>query len=261
MGAVTGGGGPAVLISGVNREGVITNGGSRNMKLGRVLATYMAMQSCPETCQFHPENLHGAPKKNRASGLICYAIKGGMTLNSYPLNRAGHGQTPQQLAEEEAAGIDRIRLPRGFPMRLHDVGDAPTNAAARTISAAADRYRERGGGPVWAYTHAWRQVDRRWWGGVSILASCDLPQDIALAHERGYATALVVPDFGWRGTGRFTGRMEAMEPNASRYTLDGHALLPCPEQTGRAANCASCRLCWDAPRLLRDRLTIAFQEH
>lgn len=253
MAAVTGPGGPAVLVSGFGADGRRKRGRSRNEKLGNVIATYVAMQSCPTSCQFHPANLHGAPKANPQSGMICYALRGNLVRNTYPLNAAGFGQSPLALAIEEAARIDAITNHGGLPMRLHDVGDSPTAQAAAIVATAAERFMARGGGPVWAYTHAWRTVPRVMWGAVSIIASCDAPEDIPAARDRGYATALVVPSFPLGPDGhRSRGKV---------YTLGSERLLPCPEQTGRASTCADCRLCMNAGRLHRDQLTITFQEH
>jgi hypothetical protein len=83
----------------------------------------------------------------------------------------------------------------GRPLRLHTVGDCRTDEAARIVAAAAERYMDAGGGPVWTYTHAWRLVDRASWGRVSVLASCETPEQVELARARGYATAIVVDEF------------------------------------------------------------------
>jgi hypothetical protein len=80
-------------------------------------------------------------------------------------------------------------------MRLHTVGDCRTDEAAKIVAAAAERYMDAGGGPVWTYTHAWRLVDRASWGRVSVLASCETPEQVELARARGYATAIVVDEF------------------------------------------------------------------
>ena len=143
------------------------------------------------------------------------------------LNASGWN-TPEVIALAEAAEIDK--LSGANPLRLHGVGDCKTDRAAEIVSGAADRYRERGGQPVWTYTHAWRQVDRASWAGVSVLASCETPEDVKAADARGYAVERTVMD--WAEAGPIT-------------TEDGRTLKPfqCPEQTGRARDCESCRFC------------------
>ena len=64
-----------------------------------------------------------------------------------------------------------------LPVRLHVVGDATTNTAAKSLSDAAQYHTNKYGQPVWSYTHAWRQVDRRSWQRVSILASRESTQE------------------------------------------------------------------------------------
>jgi hypothetical protein len=112
------------------------------------------------------------------------------------------------------------------------------------VSAAAQRYRVRRGSPVWSYTHAWRRVPRAAWGGVSILASCESPEQVRRAWERGYAAALVVAHF----------------PQEGAHDLAGVRVLPCPWQS-RGVTCRDCRLCWDDTRLLERRLAIGFAAH
>ena len=128
-----------------------------------------------------------------------------------------------------------------MPLRLHVVGDSPTNAAAAPIAAACATRT----GPTWGYTHFWRTVDRATWGSVSMLASCERPSDVGQAWERGYAAALVVADF----------------PGAGRFEAGpGVMAVPCPEQTGRVATCDECRLCW-RDDLLVNRVAVAFKAH
>lgn len=207
---------------------------SQNEKLGAAAATYAAQESCPRSCPF-------------LDGGGCYAETGAVgSFVTRPLNvsaaRAGSG--PRAVALAEARAIDALRPSSGRPLRLHTVGDCSTPAAARVVSRAAGRWRERGGGPVWTYTHAWRQVPRESWGDVSVLASCEDGAGVREAWGRGYAASVTVPEF----------------PGARRYEFDGVAVIPCPAQT-RGVVCSDCRLCFDAPRLLRDRLAVGFAVH
>lgn len=213
---------------------------SDNNKTGPVACTYAAQGSCPVTCPL--------------IGAGCYAEEGPVGIITRRLNAAGVGMTPDEIAEVEAAAIDR--LPSLTDMRLHVVGDCRTNTAAATVAAAATRYADRfvhkaHGAPqgVWTYTHAWRTVDRASWGAVSVLASCETPFDVDQALARGYAAALVVPEF----------------PNGDRAwrvdTLGGSfAVVPCPYQT-KGVQCVKCRLCMADDRLRSGRVAVGFAAH
>lgn len=204
---------------------------TENGKLGDASTTYVAQQSCPDSCTFLKAG--------------CYAERGfvGMHLTRM-LNVAGGGRGPLEVAEAEAEAIDKMATVVDRPLRLHTVGDCSTNETARIVSAAAERYTDRGGGLVWTYTHAWRDVERESWGRVSVLASCETRADVEAAAARGYATAIVVDDF--RGQ--------------ARYEHDGIDLLPCPEMT-RKVPCSECRLCFDDVALRERGYSIGFQIH
>jgi hypothetical protein len=177
-------------------------------------------------------------------GGACYAEWGYVGVQARRLNRSTRTD-PIGLAREEARAIDRLSGARN--LRLHVVGDARTEGAARILALAAARYRQRGGyvSRVWTYTHAWQRVGRRAWGqDISVLASCESAGQVREAHLRGYATALVVPSFR----------------QAAAYDYDGVRLLPCPEQT-RGVTCSQCRLCLDDRRLRDAGLTIGFALH
>lgn len=208
---------------------------SHNAKIGKCATTYAAQASCPTDCVFF-------------DGGGCYAETGwvGKTVTA-PLNEAATSvgiPTPRAVAQAEAGAIDRLSLRDGRPLRLHTVGDCATDEAARIVAAAAEDYMVNGGGPVWTYTHAWRTVDRASWGLVSVLASCETAADVKLAHERGYATSIVVEEF----------------VDDRRYSKRNVNVLPCPAQT-RDRDCASCGLCFNDRRLREERLTIGFEVH
>src|SRR5262245_14843732 len=153
---------------------------SANQKVGPVRVTHRSQASCPTDCPF------------RASG--CYAEQGLQGMVTRRLNRSTETD-PVVIARENAAAIDR--LPTGaVPLRIDIVGDDTTAEGARITGAAAARYRVRGGGPVWKYTHSWRAIPRNAWGpALSILASCETTDHVKDAHARGYAAALVVDGF------------------------------------------------------------------
>jgi hypothetical protein len=201
-----------------------------NAKLGLVSATYVAQQSCPESCVF------------LRSG--CYSENGFTGGNIVkPLNRGvATTMSRAQIAAQEAELIDGLSGAKD--LRLHVVGDSTTVAGTKKLAAAVARYMLRGGRRAWSYTHAWSTVPRRAWGPVSVLASCETAEQVGAAQMRGYATAIVVDQ----------------HRSIKLHERDGIRVLPCPEQT-RGVSCADCRLCLDAVRLHDAKITIAFSVH
>lgn len=212
---------------------------SENEKIGRAATTLAAQQSCPRSCAFK-------------DGGGCYAEGGTVGKLTVQMNRVADEQdaTPADIARSEAALIDSMVVPeRGWPMRLHTAGDCATGEAALIVSRAAERWMARGGGPVWTYTHGFRDVSRSVWGRVSVLASCETLKDVALARHRGYAPSIVVPEF----------------PSRKRFSVseggDTAEVVPCPAQTRDDVTCSSCRLCFDDGRLRRLGIVIGFAVH
>jgi len=206
---------------------------SANRKIGKAATTYAAQASCPTDCVFFNAG--------------CYAERGfvGFHLRNLNKHAVEVSATTLDVAEAEAAAIDGMKVVKGMPLRLHTVGDCATDEAAETVSAAAGRYTARGGGKAWTYTHAWRVVARKSWGKVSVLASCESEEDVAEAKKRGYATAMVVPEFEDR----------------KRYTKGETEIIPCPAQTKHGTACSDCKLCFDDERLQKEGFTIGFAVH
>jgi hypothetical protein len=206
---------------------------STNAKLGPVSATYASQASCPRSCPWY--------------GNGCYAERGQVGFQTRRLNRS-RVREAARIAEAEARAIDALTGDR--LLRLHVVGDARTDRAARALGAAAQRYARRGNAPrhgrkVWTYTHAWRTVARSSWGdAVSVLASVETVRDARDAMARGYAAAVVVSAF----------------ERESAYQIDGVTVVPCPNQT-RSVTCRECGLCRDDERLRAAGLVIAFAAH
>lgn len=200
---------------------------SNNEKIGYASATYAPIkQTCSPACPL--------------MGNGCYAQSGNVLFTVNRLERQSEGLNGDTLAMLEGAEI-RDRAPKDLrPLRIHVSGDATTEFRARAIAQGALAWL----GKVWSYTHAWRDVPREAWGRVSILASCESIADAKLAHERGYAAALVVPP----------------HKSAKAYELDGMKVIPCPSQT-RDVKCTDCRLCFDADGLHSRRSVIAFEVH
>jgi hypothetical protein len=202
---------------------------SGNIKIGEVSATYASQETCPSSCPFQ--------------GSGCYAESGPMAIHTKRLNTAAKGQSLQTLADNEALAIRELSGVR--PLRLHVVGDCTTDAGASTVSAAASEYRAKHGQSVWSYTHAWRNVSRQSWRDVSVLASCETIADTKDAMAKGFGAAIVVE----------------YHDTASAKVVDGVRVIPCPQQTGKAANCLSCKLCMNADRLRDTGAVIAFATH
>lgn len=206
---------------------------STNAKLGPVSATYASQASCPRSCPW--------------LGKGCYAESGLVGWQTRRLNRSAL-RGALRIAQAEARAIDALTGDR--LLRLHVVGDARTEAAARELGAAARRYGARGNAPrrgkkVWTYTHAWRTVRRESWGdAVAVLASVQTVREAREAMANGYAAAVVVAAFRQQGA----------------YPIDGTTVLPCPNQT-RGVTCRACGLCRDDERLRSAGLVIAFEAH
>lgn len=204
---------------------------SNNVKVGKVSATYAPIaQTCPETCPLR-------------GGNGCYAEGGNVGFQMRRLQRELAGLNGDTLAVLEANEISdaATQVPQGRPLRLHVSGDAATPKRVSTLATAARRWP----GPVWTYTHAWRDVPREAWGGVSVLASCESTKAANEALDAGYAPAVV------------TGK----HPEDGRaYVKDGVRFIPCPAQT-RDVTCEQCRLCFKADTLHASRSAIAFEVH
>ena len=204
---------------------------SSNKKIGPVSTTYAPTTHCVD-----------CPMKNNG----CYAQSGMVGIHVRKLDAAARDShaSPSRTARHEARGIDALDA-RGQGLRIHTSGDCPTAEAARIVADAADRFVARGGGRAWTYTHAWRRMSRKAWGGVSVLASVESLPDARRAMRRGWAVARVVPEF-----------------DGDKAWLEGGVRwIPCPAQTRDAVTCDSCRLCWDDAKLRAIGAGVAFESH
>lgn len=219
------------------------NGLPKLKPVGAVSTTYASIKaSCPESCEL------------RTSG-ECYAQNGMVGFVVKRLDKATEGHAPLETAIEEAAAIDGAfkggAVPQdgakgGRDLRLHTSGDCSTVEAAEIVGAAAARWVARGGGDVWTYTHAWRDVPRSAWGeAVSVLASIDKVEDIAAAQAQGYTPARYVAEF----------------PSAKGWVEGGVRWVACPAQTTDKTGCADCRLCFSADSMKARNVGIAFSAH
>ena len=193
--------------------------------------------TCPSSCVFKRQH------PGRPGG--CYADQGLSRIEMRRLDSAGLLFDVDEVTAEEARQIDAAfgggPIPQdgargGRDLRLHVAGDVSSARGARLLAGAASRWRERGGGSIWTYTHRHQGVPRRAWGpDISVLASVESPDQVEDAHRRGYrGVAIVVPKFA----------------DDKAYKLPGTQVVvtPCVQET-RGVPCVDCRLCFDADRL------------
>ncbi len=216
---------------------VSDSGNKKIMGSKKVDATYVSIKaSCPKSCPLMGEG--------------CYAQLGPVGIHTARLDIEAQGFTPLQAARAEAKAIDDSykggAVPTGRDMRLHVAGDSRTLAGTRLINNAVARWKQRGGGDCWSYTHAWKHVPREEWSNVSMLASVSNVTEAKEANEKGYAPSIVVGEHS----------------SDKAYKLEGSDVkwIPCPAQT-REVGCSDCRLCFNADRLHRDGFGIAFAVH
>lgn len=207
----------------------------------KVDATYASIKAtCPNTCSLKNEG--------------CYAQTSFVGMINKRMDRRARQSSPLEVARSEAKAIDSSyqsgQVPEGRKLRLHVSGDCRVVKGARAINAAVSRWKKRGGGDCWSYTHAFKHVPRKEWSNVSILASVANTGEVALAREQGYAPAIVVGE----------------HPSEKAYTLPGSETkwIPCPNQTkpgGKEIGCSDCRLCMKADWLFETNRGIAFSVH
>lgn len=173
----------------------------------------------------------------------CYPVSGPLKKLMRKLDAAAAGMTADEVAELEAFIIDQ-QWPDGVPqdgarggrdLRLHVSGDVLTEKGARLLGAAATRWRRRGGGRVWLYTHSWRGFLAEAFGpDITALASVETEQEAEEAIERGYIAFLLLPRTDDDG----------FENGKKPFDLPeiGRVAIPCKAQT-MGSNCAECRLC------------------
>lgn len=207
-----------------------------------VAATYVSIErTCPSSCPF------------KAKG--CYAASGFTRVLGKRLDAGAEQETALGVIRAEVELLDkahRYGVPQdgargGRDLRLHIGGETPSTAAARLLAGSAARWRMRGGGAVWTYTHNWASIPRASFGSISTLASVESPWQAQLARSLGYVPAVVVPSF----------------PNGAKAFEYGRVkAVPCPAevQPGKVT-CSSCRLCMDDERLRSKGLGIAFSVH
>jgi hypothetical protein len=210
-------------------------------------STYTSISAtCPDSCAFK------RGPNGEAGG--CYADAGKTVHTIARLDREAAPFSGDDVVVSEADLIDRA-FPAGMPqdgarggrdLRLHVGGDTTSRDATVFLGQAATRWRKRGGGKVWTYTHRWHEVLRSNWGpDISVLASVENPREADTALDHGYAPAIVVP------------RHASAKTWVGEY---GIKFIPCPAETGDRV-CVECRLCFDDTALKKRETGIAFAIH
>lgn len=221
-------------------NGVIYVSNSGNTKLlgsKKVDATYASIKaSCPSSCLLKDAG--------------CYAQNSFIGMYIAKLDKQSKGLSALHIAKEEARAIDTSKPPAGRDLRLHVSGDSKTIGGTKIINKSVIRWKAKGGGDCWTYTHAWKSVPRHIWSHVSVLASIDSIKEVSAARKQGYAPALVV-DYHMSNKAYYL-------PNSKVKWI------PCPAQTkpsGKEIGCTDCRLCFDADRLYQANCGILFAAH
>jgi hypothetical protein len=209
---------------------------SENSKLGEGMgATYRSKDSCPKDCFFYNK--------------LCYG-KQGYT------NIAFEKATKQGTKKDANEIYNFIKsLPIGKKLRHFVVGDlcADNKLDWNFIKAMIRGHTERPDVQAFGFTHAWRRFKANPFTqeNLTINASAEKPEQIALAKKRGFDTVLVVP--------------EGTPIGKSNYK--GVDILVCPSQAseqlieqGKMKEKIVCSKCMLCAKKNRSR-TIAFIAH
>lgn len=210
-------------------------------KLGRPVAvTHVTQSTCPSGCPWFDSGCYAqlGPEGRVTRRLaVSEGERGSASADSRALSASL--EEARQIWAAAARSIEEPGNIRGVPLRLRVVGDVAGALGALVTGRAAGAWVARGGGAPWAYTHRAFEIDRRVWGPVSVMASCETDAQVAEATRRGYVPALV-RDF------------DAPRPEGG---------IPCPQQTGKRADCASCMACSRDDRLRAGGRYIVLNPH
>ncbi len=217
-------------------------------------STYVSINStCPDSCTFKSGGCYvrtgftaqlARELDVAAAPEPAGVIRAEVTLIDQAFSQRGSGLGRRHRGKPGTIPQDGAR--GGRDLRLHVGGDCPDAQSARLLAGAAERWADRGGGRVWTYTHRWREIPRAAWGEISVLASCETPEQVTEARGRGYAPSIVVRSFEGRRAFRVRGIVGRV--------------VPCPAETGERT-CVQCRLCLDDAPLLERAAVIGFAAH
>ena len=181
---------------------------TNNKKTGKVAATYITGDTCPDRCPFLG---------------MCYA------------NQGAHGNSPFRIADKHGTEdltrtADGIRsLPQGTLVR-HAVSGEPT---AEYVAEIGQAHIDRPDTLGWTYLHSWPdRTPAEFPSNLVPNASCETPEELEKATANGWDTVLVA-----------TGE----EDELIGQKVAGKRVIVCPNQT-RGVTCAECRLCMKRDR-------------
>lgn len=181
---------------------------TNNKKTGKVAATYITGDTCPDRCPFLG---------------VCYANQGTM------------GNSPFKVAEKHGSAdlsrtADGIRaLPEGALVR-HAVSGEPTPEYVEVVGAA---HEDRPDTLGWTYLHSWPdRSPTEFPANLVPNASCETGEELEKAIGNGWDTVLVA-----------TGEEDPLIGSV----VSGKRVIVCPNQT-RGVTCADCRLCMKRDR-------------
>ena len=201
-------------------ESVIVTHRSWANKLGRCAATYCPYQTCPDTCPLKPTIAPDGSFKQD----WCYASCGTVGVNHMGhITKAAVAVPLNTIAKEESDGVARLRGDK--PCRLHVGGETANTAHAELLAGAAEVYTSKHGQPVFTYTHNWKTIPRAAFGSISVLASCEYPEQVAEANTLGYAAALLIPE---------------LPESGKAFSYGGVKVLPCPAAVDETVHCDNC---------------------
>lgn len=206
---------------------------TENRKTGKISVSNAAQDSCSDSCPYK-------------SGGGCYAEYGPQRHWTSKLNEQQKeiGASPEEIAKAEASAISE--LTGKLDLRVHVVGDARTDEAARILSDAMRAHRAKSGKRAWSYTHGWREVASESWQSESVLASCETMDHVKQAHKKGWASALVVEKY----------------KQTTIYDLgDGFKGIPCPATVRDDKQCVTCGICMNADALHDKKIVVLFEPH
>lgn len=181
---------------------------TNNAKTGKVAATYITGDTCPDRCPFLG---------------MCYANQG--TMGNSPFRIADkHG------SEDLTRTADGIRaLPEGALVR-HAVSGEPTPEYVQVMGQA---HEDRPDTLGWTYLHSWPdRTPAEFPTNLVPNASCETKEEIEKAIGNGWDTVLVA-----------TGE----DDDLIGSVVSGKRVIVCPNQT-RGVTCAECKLCMKRDR-------------
>jgi hypothetical protein len=181
---------------------------TNNKKTGKVAATYITGDTCPDRCPFLK---------------ICYANQGKMGNSPF--------KTAERYGTEDLTRTaDGIRnLPQGTLVR-HAVSGEPT---AEYVAEIGQAHIDRPDTLGWTYLHSWPdRTPAEFPSNLVPNASCETPEELEKAAANGWDTVLVA-----------TGEDDEL----IGQKVAGKRVIVCPNQT-RGVTCAECRLCMKRDR-------------